>query len=171
MSMARKENSLVVDKNTLRAMISTGCDREMAAKGVGWTMERLREILGDDPEFAEELLRAEGQAEYHRMRNLHNATKEEKHWRAATWWLERRARSRYARQSRALTTVEIQELVDEMVDMVFLDVTREADRERLVTSLAEFALALERGAGGQPPEGLFGLEDNRPREPRGAHEL
>jgi len=152
------------EKNTLRAMILMGCDREMAAKGVGWTVERLREVLRDDPELAEVLLRAEGHAEYQRMRALHNATKDEKHWRAATWWLERRAQNRYARRSRMVTIAEIQELVDEMVDMIFAGVTREADRERLVTNLAAFALSLEHEAGGQPPAALFVLEDKQAKE-------
>lgn len=131
---------LAEEKATLRAMTAMGCDREMAAKGVGWTVGQLRHVLGDDPEFAQVLLRAEGQAELHRMRILHNATKDEKHWRAATWWLERRAQNRYARRiSRSVTTVEIQEFIDELVDIVFAEVTREADRERLVTSLAALA--------------------------------
>ncbi len=155
---------LAEEKATLRAMAAMGCDREMAAKAVGWTISQLRQVLRDDPEFAQALLRAEGQAEFQRMRNLHSATKDDKNWRAATWWLERRAQNRYARRSRKLTTAEIQELIDELVDIVFADVTREADRERLVISLATLALSLEHDAGGLPPEALLVQEDKATRE-------
>lgn len=149
-------DNLKEEKATLRAMASIGCDREMAAKTVGWTVSQLRQVLGDDPEFAQVLLRAEGQAEFQRMRILHNAIKEERNWRAATWWLERRAQNRYSRRmSRNVTTTEIQEFIDELVEMVFGAVTREADRERLVTCLAAFAQAWEHDATGPVVEPLL----------------
>ncbi len=138
------KDDLDKNKGTLKAMVSFGCDREMAAKGVGWTVHELIQVLRDDPEFAEELLRAEGHAEFQRMRLLHEATKDEKNWRAATWWLERRGQRRYStRHVKAVTSAEIQEFIAKLVDMVFADVTREFDRERLVTSLTALARAWE----------------------------
>jgi hypothetical protein len=135
-------DDLEKNKGTLQAMVAFGCDREMAAKGVGWTVPELNQVLRDDPAFAQTLLRAEGQAEFHRMRLLHEVTKEEKNWRAATWWLERRGQRRYStRHAKRVTTADIQEFIGVLVDMVFADVTREFDRERLVTSLLALARA------------------------------
>jgi hypothetical protein len=154
--MARDESSLEKDKAALRAMVSMGCDREMAAKAVGWSMTELREALRDDPHYARTLLRAEGQSEFQRMRVLHEATNDQKNWRAATWWLERRAERRYGRRkSRNVTTEEIQDFIDELVELVFAEVTREHDRERLVTSLAALAYGWEYDVSGPSPDFLL----------------
>jgi hypothetical protein len=87
---------------------------------------------------------------------LHDAANDQKNWRAATWWLERRADRRYGRRkSRNVTTEEIQEFIDELVELVFAEVTREHDRERLVTSLAALAYGWEHDVSGPSPDVLL----------------
>lgn len=163
------DENLKDHQETVRTMLAMGCDREMAAKAVGWTVKRLRQVLKSDPEFEQVLLRAEGQAEFLRMKLLHVASKDEKNWRAATWWLERRAQKRYSRRTaKGLTTAEIQELIDELVEIVFREVTREDDRERLVTSLAALAITLEQEAGGVLPKSVLALAEPEPKDIAGS---
>ncbi|TWU30218.1 hypothetical protein [Bythopirellula polymerisocia] len=127
------------DKRALRTMLFVGCDREMAAKVLGWTAEKLRKALESDTEFANELLQAEGQAEFHHMRVLHNAAKDEKHWRVAAWWLERRAKRRYGRRSqRDLTDTQLEDFIENLARIIQSEVTQDEDRQRLLEKMAEF---------------------------------
>lgn len=131
-------------KGHIYACVSVGCDRAAACKVARCTMRQLRNELEQDTEFSEELLRLEGATELHRMRTLHNAAKEEKHWRAATWWLEQKAKKRFSRrQAKQVTTVELQQYLGEMIDLMFSEVASDEDRDRVVARLSEMAHAIQ----------------------------
>jgi hypothetical protein len=154
--MTRNLSALENEKVTLRTMVAMGCDREMAAKAVGWSTNELREELRNDPQYAKALLRAEGQSEFQRMRVLHDATSDQKNWRAAIWWLERRAERRYGRRrSRNVTSDEIQEFINEFIELVFAEISNEHDRERLVSGLAALAYGWEYDVSGPPADVLL----------------
>lgn len=131
-------------KNSMLQMIRMGCDRAEAAKTMYVGAARLHRELKRDSEFAQELLRAEGAAELHRMNTLHKAADDVKHWRAATWWLEQKAKKRFARKrTRHATTRDMQQYLAELVDVIFSGVKCEEDRERVLQRLAEMANALD----------------------------
>ena len=124
-------------------MLLVGCDRETASKYLGCTPTQLRDELKRNPEFSRQLLRAEGSAEFHQMRNLHEATKDGKQWRASVWWLERLAPGRFARRAaNAITEAEWQQFLESLADAIMSEITNEADRRRLLACLARMAQAV-----------------------------
>lgn len=128
------------ERRALRAMVAVGCDRETAAKALGWTREQINEALQNDADFAREVLQAEGQAEFHHMRILHNAAKDEKHWRAATWWLEHRAKKDDGRVSLLQAiAAQLDEFVEQLVKIVQVEVKADEDRKRLLARLQELS--------------------------------
>ena len=84
------------------------------------------------------------------MRTVHNAAGDEKYWRAATWWLEQKAKKRFSRcGARQVTTVEQQKYLGELIDVIFSEVTDDEDRERVLARLSEMANAIQSDP---PPE-------------------
>ena len=80
-------------------ILSTGCDRLAAAKYVGCSPADLRRAMRNVPQFAADVRRNEAAIEMTHMRNVRNAARDDKHWRASVWWLERRAPERYGRRA------------------------------------------------------------------------
>ena len=85
-------------KQEATLIASVGCDRATAAKYVGCSLQQLNAAAYGDPAFAEQMRRAEAGCELAHMRNIQQASRDEKHWRASVWWLERRLPERYARR-------------------------------------------------------------------------
>ena len=125
-------------QRALRAMVAMGCDHEMGAKALGVTPEELDDLLSRDPQFAQELWQAEGQAEFHHMRTLHAAAKDEKYWRAATWWLERRAK-RYASRPRTpqLSPALLDQYLETLAEILLEEVRDPAVQRRVLARLAD----------------------------------
>ena len=131
-------------KKAILKMVAVGCERNVAAKAMQVTPSQLRRQLNSDPDFAAELLRNEGAAELQRMTTLHKAGKDVKHWRAASWWLEQKAKKRQARsRAKQVTTREMQAYLAELIDEIFSGVKCDEDRERVLQRLAEMANALD----------------------------
>ncbi|QDT70484.1 hypothetical protein MalM25_34320 [Planctomycetes bacterium MalM25] len=91
---------MLTDEQKREALLiaSVGCDRETAAKYIGCSLQQLNATAYGEPDFAEQLRRAEAGCELAHMRNIQQAARDERHWRASVWWLERRLPERYARR-------------------------------------------------------------------------
>jgi hypothetical protein len=138
------ENDLL--KSRILGMVIVGCAREVAAHSVGWSEATLRRELETDEQFALDLARHEGLAELHHMKLVHKATEDEKNWRAATWWLDRRSKDRKERASKlVITSDEIAEFVEGLVELIFAEVKAEADRDRLAVALLSAVNEEDRG--------------------------
>ena len=121
-------------------MLCVGCDRATAARAVGVKPRDVQAQVERDPDFAKELLRSEGTAELHRMKTVHNAASDEKYWRAATWWIEQKTKKRLARRKgKQVTAVEIHDFLSELQDIVFAEMHRGDERDRLLIRLYELA--------------------------------
>ena len=121
-------------------MLLVGCDRETAGKYLGWTPSQLRRALQVDPQFVDRVSRAEATAEFHHMRNLYEATKDNKNWRVSVWWLEHLAPERFARKSvEAISQEEWQQFLDTLAEAIATEITCPSDRARLLARLAEMA--------------------------------
>lgn len=131
-----------------------GCDRDTASKYLGFTAPQIESLLQSDGEFMRQALKAEGAAELHQMKNLHDATKDSKQWRASVWWLERRAPARFARRAaNAITASEWNSFLTAIVDAIVAEVTCEADRQRLIARIARLAdESPSTGAETSPPD-------------------
>lgn len=106
-------------RRTLCSYLTVGCDLETAARLVRSTrFEVLREAEAD-PAFAFDLRAAEAAAELAHQHNVQLAGRQEKHWRASAWWLERRSPERYAaRPPHALTARELEAFIAELVGII-----------------------------------------------------
>ncbi len=127
-------------KREATLIISVGCDRETAAKYVGCTPASLEETAHADPAFAVALRRAEAGCELAHMRNLQQAARDERHWRASVWWLERRAPERYARRDvGAVSRRELVRFLGAVASGIAGVVRHEEDRQRVLDKLSELA--------------------------------
>ena len=125
-------------------IVLIGCDRETATKYLGCTQHQLQNALKQDPQFAKQLARAEATPEFIHMRNLHNAAKDEKHWRVSVWWLERCAPERYARRNPdAISAAQLRQIIKQLADAIAGEVANRDDRQRLLTRLISIAQAVE----------------------------
>ena len=146
-------------------MISMGCDRETACNYLGKTAVELHAELQCDNAFRRQLLRAEATPEFSHMRNLYNAAKDEKHWRASVWWLERRAPERYARRApESISAAQLRQVIEELSEAIGCEVNDPQDRGRVLARLVQIAERL-RDDSFEPPSGtvqttMFTLEHN-----------
>lgn len=125
-------------------MVLMGCERASAAQAMRATTAQLQKQIEDDSEFAQELLRSEGMAQFHRIKAVHKAAEDEKHWRAATWWLEQKEKRRRNQASgKRVTSRELQQYLTELIEVIFLNVSCEEDRDRVLMRLAEMAQMTE----------------------------
>jgi hypothetical protein len=125
-------------------ILSIGCDRDTVANYVGCSASDIRQAMLQDERFAGDVRRAEAGIELSHMRNIQNAAKDEKNWRVSVWWLERRAPERYARRnSSAVTTRQLENIVAWLVEAVMEEVQEPADRDRLVSRLERLAATLQ----------------------------
>jgi hypothetical protein len=153
-----------VQKQQICAILSAGCDRLAAAKYVGCSWDEIRGAMLEDRRFADDVRRAEAGAELTHMRNVQNAARDDKHWRASVWWLERRAPDRYGRrEAGALSARQLEKIVDLLVAVVSEEVHDAQDRERLLNRLRQVTDSLQQmlGDDGMPersPEELASTE-------------
>lgn len=132
-------------------ILSVGCGRDTAARYVGCTPLALAETVLADAAFARDVARAEAGIELAHMRSIQQAARDERHWRASMWWLERRAPDQYARRgANVVTAAELRGLVQKLGAAIAEEVTGQQDRHRLLQRLEQ--LALEHEACGPPAE-------------------
>jgi hypothetical protein len=75
---------------TIVALLTNGSSRRIAARYVGCSPSTITRTADRDPQFAEQIERAEQEAEILALRNLRNAASQERYWRASAWLLERK---------------------------------------------------------------------------------
>ncbi len=127
-------------KKEATLIASVGCDRELAARYLGCTVQDLVSDALRDEIFAKALRRAEAGAELAHMRNIQQAAKEERHWRASVWWLERRAPHRYGRRgSGEITRRELIRFLSSVTSSVASAIHQTEDRQRVLDKLDELA--------------------------------
>jgi hypothetical protein len=131
-------------RHTICLLLSTGCDRETAAKFVGCSMNDIRRSMLRDPTFADEVHRAEAASELAHMRNVQHAARDKKDWRASVWWLERHSPERFGRRSAGtFTTSQLKSFIAQLASAVTEAVKDPDDLRRLLTRLAELDQSLQ----------------------------
>ncbi|MEN0109737.1 MAG: hypothetical protein AAF805_03345 [Planctomycetota bacterium] len=124
------------DEATLIA--SVGCDRETIAAYIGCHAEDLAAECREDERFAAALRRAEAGCELAHMRNIQQAARDERHWRASVWWLERRLPERYARrEAGAVSRRELARFLSNVASGIAASVVSEEERRRVIDAIAE----------------------------------
>ncbi len=125
-------------------LLSIGCDLETAAGIVGCSRDDLQMALTADVKFARQVRHAEATAERKHMQNVYNAAKDEKHWRASVWWLERRSPERFARRPpHTMTPSQLESFLNILIEVLRDDVHDPGDQQRVVARLGQLAGNLE----------------------------
>lgn len=138
-------------------ILSIGCDRATAASYVGTSAASLEAATAEDRAFADAVARAEAAAEMAHMRNVQQAAKEEKNWRASVWWLERRLPDRYGRRNaESVTPGELKRFLAALAEAVAEEVSHPQDRERLLQRVRSLGVLEE------PP--FASPDDDEPNE-------
>jgi hypothetical protein len=137
-------------------ILSVGCDRQTAASFVGCTLADIRRAMQNDATFAAGVCRAEAGVELNHMRNIQQAARDEKHWRASIWWLERRLPERFGpRGPNVLTSRQVKAFAETLVDALDGIVHNDDDRKRFTEWLKSLELSADRMA----RDDLLNLDD------------
>lgn len=106
-------------KGQIVGILSVGCSRRAAARLVGCSPETIRRTALRDAEFAAAIAKAESQSEVLCLKNVQEAGKDKKYWRAAAWVLERRYSDDYAsRRPGTITVAQLLDLLKQITDLL-----------------------------------------------------
>jgi hypothetical protein len=131
-------------KGQIYGILSVGCDRQTAANFVGCSLAEIRRTMQQDATFAAGVCRAEAGAELNHMRNVQQAAKDEKHWRASVWWLERRSPERYGPRGPGVVTVrQLKAYVEILADVLREDVRDADERHQILARLKSLATSVD----------------------------
>src|SRR5690349_4649312 len=119
-------------------ILKLGGTRLLAANYVGITVETIQETALADPEFAEQLRKAELETELMLLRGIQAAAGDVKQWRASAWALERMYPERYARrQPDTITREQMTAVVQALGAVVAGEIPVEKLRGRVLTRLTQ----------------------------------
>jgi hypothetical protein len=131
-------------KHKICLYLSTGCDRETAAKLTHCAHWDMHYAMLRDTNFAADVRRAEGASELVHVRNVQNAAQDVKNWRASVWWLERRSPERYGkRDANTVTTRHLKAFVAQLVSVVVEELPDASDRQRIVDRFGQLLRELD----------------------------
>ena len=139
-------------QKTILAMLANGSSRRVAAAYVGCTPSTITRTAARDPEFDAALAHAEQNSEVRALRCLHNATRNERYWRAAAWLLERRNPDDFAaREPNVFTEQQVRQLFLRLLLLV-AEETPQEKLDQLMGRLDELVEMLQKtGDLGPPP--------------------
>lgn len=126
-------------KNEVIAILSVGCSRRTAARYVGCTPLIIAKTAKTDETFAQQLIRAQEQAEISSMKNIHNAAKQERYWKAAAWILERKNPEEFRlRSPDSLNAEQLKFIVTQLSQMIVEEVKSPVYRKNVLARLEAF---------------------------------
>lgn len=128
-------------KQKLINLVAAGCPRDGALPVVGVTKRDFRRALIADPSLETELASGETRVELLLLRNVQEAARDPRNWRASTWYLERTNPDRYGRvRPRSVRVSKLIEFFDNLVHQLNQTVPDDRSRNALVACLrSEFA--------------------------------
>ncbi len=132
-------------KGQICGILSVGCDRETAADFVGCAIPDIGRAMQQDTAFAANVRRTEAGSELSHMRNVQQAAKEAKNWRASIWWLERHSPERFGPRGAGEVTVrQLKEFVDTLSGIFHNEIRDEEDRRRVIFRMDQAISTIDR---------------------------
>jgi len=132
-------------KGQICGTLSVGCDRETAADFVGCSTADIGRAMQRDAAFAANIRRTEASCELSHMRNVQQAAKDAKNWRASVWWLERHSPERFGpRRAGSVTARQLKEFVDTLTAILNEEISNEADHHRVVARLDQAIASMDK---------------------------
>ena len=130
-------------RRKILALVANGSSRRVAARIVGCAASTITRTAARDPQFAEELARAEGNLEIEVLRSIRNAAKTDRYWRAGAWLLERRNPEDFApRRAGRYTAAEVLQMLAAALATLGPTIT-DAQRDQVVSHLGTLLLEFE----------------------------
>ncbi len=149
--MAKRGRPPILDeikRREILAILSVGCSRTTAAGYVGCSVSTIQNTAERDPKFSEELRRAESRAEITFLQAIQKAARDERHWRAAAWVLERKHPEQYGRRKAdALSVEQVKALLEQFAQAVVEQVPAARYRQKILKQLDRVLARL-----GKPPK-------------------
>ncbi len=145
--MAKRGRKPVLDeikKGQIIAMLAVGCSRRTAAKFIGCDVKTIANTAEREPAFAERLRQTENSQEYTHLKNIQDAAKQDKYWRAAAWVLERRFPDDYGRRGPHVVTVnQIRELLARFAEIIVEEVPVPEYRKNILKRFTAISAGLK----------------------------
>ena len=152
--MSKPGRPEVLDKakmDKIIGLLTLGATRTLAARYVGCHPNTIRNTALRNPEFAERLRNAEYHLEFNLVKQITEAAKDQKHWRAAAWALERIFPQRYAaRGPNAITTEQVHELLNLFANVVYEAIPEEHFRAKIEERLQQITHQINADGGYEP---------------------
>ncbi len=136
-----------IKRREIIAILSVGSSQRTAASYVGCSPQTIRNTAERDPDFAEQISRAQHSQELRYLKNVQKAADQEKYWRAAAWFLERKFPDEYGRRGpNVITVTQIKDLWARFAEIIIAEVFDEDTRDKLLGRFAEVSASLNAAA-------------------------
>jgi hypothetical protein len=130
-------------RREILAIVSVGCSQVMAARYAGCAPSTILRTAERDPKFAERLRQAKCNAEIVLIKNIRDAAKKDRYWRAAAWALERGFPDKYARRGPDVITAEqLARLLAQFAEMIVEQVPPAKYRKKIIKGMEALARSL-----------------------------
>jgi len=126
------------EREEVLAILTLGCSRAAAARSVMRSPQFLRCMIASDPEFAEQVAKAESGMEVFCMSHIRQAIAKNQNCRTALWLLERRLPNQYAaKKPETLTPEHVQKFIETCLKVVIECVPSKKLQTTIINRLAE----------------------------------
>ena len=136
--MPKRKKFTQKEQDEVLKLLSAGCSRTTAARCVRRSPTTLRNEILENPEFAEQVVKAEEGTELYYLARIRSAAQKEQYWRAAAWVLERRLPERYgSKKPETLTVEQVQKFMTTCMQIIAEELPDEELRTKILDRLAE----------------------------------
>lgn len=150
MGKGRRPPLDATQKSHILAILSIGGSRQLAAQFVGCTPQTIQRAARRDPAFAQAIRQSERQPILSHLKSLQTAAKQEQHWRASAWVLERKNPQEFApRGPDVITGQQLHELLTQIVQILVEAIPVASIRKNVIKRLGLLLRALGRPVQGK----------------------
>ena len=126
------------EREEVLAILTLGCSRAAAARSVMRSPHFLRFMIASDPEFAEQVAKAESGMEIFCLSHIRQAIAKNQNCRTALWLLERRLPNQYAaKKPETLTPEHIQKFIEACMKVIIECVPNKKLQTTIINRLTE----------------------------------
>jgi hypothetical protein len=119
-------------KSRILDLLRSGCGKAAAARAVNCDPRTIAYTAKRDPQFADQLARAEHKSELIHLENINVAGTQPQYWRASAWFLERTSPDRFAKTNPGIVTQsQMTALVVQIAEIIIHEIPVAAYRKQV----------------------------------------